>query len=256
MTLPKQHYKAFAFPSQLRLHPLLFRFLQIILDPKCDMDYIAMHRSDLPSSSSYSASSSSLSSSYSSSALSTSPPPPSTAGGYQAVTRQMEVDHDAAGASSASCSLAQSAHPRPSRARQPPAWLSDYHFSTPTQPRPKRRLVISENPVPSESGRALASAAPAPNRRPRIRPPSPQAQIVPHNAPSTANQTATVHRCPFLECAKHNETFSGWTSSASLLQHLNSVHLSKGQFPVDRFFGATRPDSVQSLPRSLFFAEV
>ena len=36
-----------------------------------------------------------------------------------------------------------------------PAWLSDYYFSTPLQPLPKRRLVTAENPVPSESGRAL-----------------------------------------------------------------------------------------------------
>ena len=45
----------------------------------------------------------------------------------------------------------------PTRPRRPPQWLNDYEMRTPTQPRPKRRLVISEDPVPSGAASAIVS---------------------------------------------------------------------------------------------------
>ena len=153
---------------------------------------------------------SSSSSSSSSSILSTSPALPSTAG-----RGQMEVDQHAAGAAqqtalSASCSLAQSAYPRPSRARQPLLGSLIIIFRRPYSLSRKgawslRKTQCRLKAVVHCLGRACSKP-----------PPSSQTTITQAQTVHTTQQSAIVRRCPFfLECAKHNETFSGWTSSSA-----------------------------------------
>ena len=116
----------------------------------------------------------------------------------------------------------------PTRPRRPPQWLNDYEMRTPTQPRPKRRLVISEDPVPSGAASAIVSIySPTPPTSTYYCKPLP---IIP-----TVALPNTALRCPFSSCPKHQEIFSGWSTRSSLFQHLNAIHLSKGEWPNDAF---------------------
>ena len=98
-----------------------------------------------------------------------------------------------------------------------------------TQPHPKRRLVISHDPVPSGVASAILP----------IYSPAPPASTFHCKAMpiiSTVAPPFTALRCPFSNYPKHQQIFSGWSTRNSLFQHFkrfNAIHLSKGEWPND-----------------------
>ena len=117
-----------------------------------------------------------------------------------------------------------------SRSRQAPGYLADYVSTPPQENRKKRRLIS------------------APHRRQPL--PQPQPDVGDASAaqrqqalhlpkPAVASGWLAEHlprfHCPFTHCGRASAAFAGWQRSEQLLQHINSIHASREDYPSEAF---------------------